>query len=310
MNNVLCEAIVALFREERFYAELITQMDRVESYSTDTLGVCIKGPVQLVYNPDFFKSKSLNEQVALLKHECQHILNDHIGRSKELAPEVYDKKDKDVIDRVISTQKHKAINIACDCAINVGIPNIPKDSLFPSTFGLPDNHTMEWYLHNLKDNEKMKGVNEYDDHSIWSESEGSKEEMREKLKAAINKACTNARAAGSMSAEHELLVERFNFKPRDWRTDLRRFVANSMEIKLESSRKKRNRRYGITYPGFIKEEQLHIGVAIDTSGSVSDEALGQFMAEVGNISKYAKITIVQADSEVKSACTYDPKKKC
>ena len=111
-----------------------------------------------------------------------------------------------------------------------------------------------------------------------------------------------------MSAEDELLVDKLNYTPRNWRQDLRRFAARHLETKIESSKKKRNRRYGITVPGSVKEETLTIGVAIDTSGSVSDDALSQFMAEIHNISKYAVITVVEADSEIKNAYTYDPKK--
>jgi predicted metal-dependent peptidase len=111
-----------------------------------------------------------------------------------------------------------------------------------------------------------------------------------------------------MSANDELLVDRTNYKGKDWKADLKRFAARAIETTLQSSKKKRNRRYGIMYPGVIKEELLHIGVALDTSGSISEETLYQFMAEVANISKYATVTVVEADSEVKNAYLFDPKK--
>ena len=95
----------------------------------------------------------------------------------------------------------------------------------------------------------------------------------------------------------------------NWKQQLRRFVANSMEVKIESSRKKRNRRYGIKIPGYVKTEELHIGVAIDTSGSVSNEALSQFMKEIEQIAKYAKVTVVEADAEVKNSYVFKPKKE-
>lgn len=303
-NEMVTRSIIQLFKEEPFYAELVMQMDRFITTSLTTAGVCIKNKVQLHINPKFFASLTENERVAVLKHECQHILLDHIPRMKDMAPEVYAKK-QDGIDSLINGQKHKLLNVAADCAINPGIANMMDWGCFPKTFGLEDGKQVEWYVEKLKNNEQLKSLTEYDGHDLWSESEGDKEEIREKLKAAVNKA---AKRAGSLSSDLELLIDRLNYKPRDWKADLKRFAARSMEVKLSSSRKKRNRRYGVMYPGAVKEELLHIGVAIDTSGSVSDEALCQFMAEIGNLAKYATVTVVEADAEVKNAYTFDPKK--
>lgn len=308
MSNSLSSAIVRMFESERFYAELIIGMDRIISKRVPTAGVCIKGRVQLYVNPDFFDSLSPDEQVAILKHECQHILNDHISRSKTLAPEVYNGEKKDAIDNMISGMKHKRINIAADLSINSGITHLPEGAMQAELFKLERGETLEWYLENLKDNKELEKMSEFDEHSLWAESEGSKEELREKLKQHINKAAQNARGAGRLTAEEEMLVDKLNYKARDWKGDLRNFAARNLETMLESSKKKRNRRYGILYPGHVKVETLHIGVAIDTSGSISDEALNQFFAEIGNIAKYAKVTVVEADSEVKASYIYDPRK--
>ncbi len=310
MEDLLTKAIIKLFDTERFYAEVVVAMDRIISNKVPTAGVCIKDKIQLYVNPEFFSKLSVNEQVAILKHECQHILNDHIARAKEIAPEVYAKTgDKDVVDALINGDKHMLLNVAADCAINSGIADLPDFACTPEKFELAKGQTMEWYLENLKNNKKAKNITEFDEHSLWSESEGSKEELKEKLRQHVNRAAQNTRAAGRMTADNELLVDKVNYKARDWKGDLRRFVARNLTTSLESSKKKRNRRYGITIPGYVKNEELHIGVAIDTSGSISDEQLNQFMAEIGNIAKYALVTVVEADSEVKNSYVYDPKKQ-
>lgn len=307
-SDLLSRTIISLYKQERFYAEILLQMDRVISKKVPTAGVCIKDKIILYVNPDFFSSLTELERVAILKHECQHILNNHIDRAKEMSPDIY-AKTGDVIDDIINSQKHKVINIAMDCSINPGIPDMPEGGMLPSLFKLKDGETMEWYTNQLKNNKKLTEITKFDDHSIWSESEGEKEELKEKIKKVINKAAQNTRNCGSMSADDELLVDRLNYKPRDWKSDLKRFAARALETTLRSSRKKRNRRYGVLFPGSVKEELLHIGVALDTSGSVSDDALCQFMAEVGNIAKYATVTVVEADTEVKNSYIFNPKKK-
>lgn len=309
VSESLQQAIVSLFNSERFYAEIILQMDRIISNRVPTMGVCIKEKVQLYVNPEFFMGLTLKERVALLKHECGHILHDHIPRFKTIAPDIYDGKDNKVEDAIINDMKHRSMNVAADCALNCNIPNLPKDAVTPDHFKLKNGETFEWYFENLKKNEQVKHYNEIDDHNIWGDSEGSKEIVKEKLRQAVEKAAQQTRGAGRMTSDDELLVSRLNHKSKDWRSVLRQFAARTLVMNLESSRKKRNRRYGITIPGNVKVEQLRIGVAIDTSGSVSDQALCQFMAEIANIAKYATVEVVEADSEVKVSYIFDPKKQ-
>lgn len=307
-SDIISQAIVKLFESERFYAEIISQMTRIVSKRVPTAGVCIKDRIELHINPDFFEKISPTERVAVLKHECEHILRDHVGRAKELAPDVYQKDSNDV-DRLMNKMKHQSLNIAADCAINGALKGLSEDCIFPKDFGLPDGQTFEWYHNALKDNDKAKEFMDFDDHSLWAESESDKEILKEKIRQAIEKAAQKTRATGKMTAEDELLVSTLLHKPKDWKADLKRFAAKNIEALTESSRKKRNRRYGIQYPGIVKLERLHIGVAIDTSGSISDEALTQFMTEIGNIAKYAMITVVEVDAEIKNSYVFDPKKQ-
>ena len=308
MRDELSQAIVRLYEQERFYAELLLQMDRIITKNIPTAGVCIKNRIQLHVNPEFFSKLAPEAQVAVLKHECQHILNNHIGRAKEIDQTIYDTSNKDAADALINTMKHQVINIAADCSINPGIPDIIENGVFPKNFGLPDGETLEFYVEKLKNNEQLKDMTGFDGHELWAESEGDREILKEKIRQAVNGAAKKTREAGKLSADQSILIDRLNYKARDWKSDLKRFAARAMETRLVQSKKKRNRRYGIMYPGAVKEETLHIGVALDTSGSVSDAALGQFMAEVANISKYTLVTVVEADSEVKNSYVFDPKK--
>lgn len=308
-DDAVSQAIVKLFDTEWFYAELTASMRRVIGDRVPIAGVCIKDSIELHINPKTFNDLPLTERVAIIKHECEHILRDHIGRSKEIAPEVYIDAKVDDAASIINQMKHQSINIAADCAINGGIPGLPVDSVFPETFKLPDGNTMEWYLNALKDNEEAKKFMNFDDHPLWAESDSDNEALREKVRQAIKEAATRTRNAGRMTYNDELLVSKFLDASVSWQAQLKRFAAKNTEVLLDTSKKKRNRRYGIMYPGSVKKELLHLGVAIDTSGSVSDEALVQFLSEINKISKYAKITVVEADSEIKNSYEFNPRKQ-
>lgn len=303
--NLVSETVVALLEEERFYAELILGMTRVMSKEVPIVGVCIRSNIELHINPDTFGKLPLAERIGVLRHECEHIFRDHIARAKQICPEIKDSKNID--PRTYG--KFMRFNVAADMAINCMIPDIPKEGVFPKDFDLPNGETMEWYFDKLQDNKKANESFAFDSHELWHKSEGTEEIVKEKIRQAVNQAANKARSAGRLSAEHELLIAQLNKSKVDWRSELRRFVANTIETVRTSSRKKRNRRYGILIPGDVKEEVLHLGVAMDTSGSMSDAAITQIMSELHKMSKYAKISVVEADSEIKNAYLFDPKKK-
>jgi predicted metal-dependent peptidase len=306
-DNIIAQTIVQLFESERFYAELISNMTRIYNKNIPIAGVCIRDKIELHINLENFEKLTVIERVAVLKHECEHILRNHIARSKELMPEVY-KKNNDIADSIINNVKHRSLNVAADCAINGLLPNLPEGAVFPKLFELPDGEIMEWYAEQLKNNDKMNEINGIDNHELWADSDDDKEILKEKIKQHVNKAAEKTRAAGMMTHEDELKVSHFNKNLIDWKAQLNRFIAKTIESIIESSRKKRNRRYGISFPGDVKIERLRLGIAIDTSGSISDMALIQFMSEINKISQYSDVTVIEADSEIKNVYKYDPRK--
>ena len=125
----------------------------------------------------------------------------------------------------------------------------------------------------------------------------------------MNKAKDGA-GAGNVPGDMAILIEELNKSVVSWRSVLQRFVAKQVEVNIDSSRKRRSRRYGLIHPGTIKDPTLRLGIAVDTSGSVSDAYLTQFMSEVKKISELGiDIFFVQADMKVTSAEEYNPRKK-
>lgn len=314
-KDAISQAIIYLFEKEMFYAEIIASMRRFNTPSIKTAGVCIKDDIELHINNDWFETLPVEQRAGVLKHECEHILRDHIVRLKEIAPDVYTKTD-DVAQNIINQMKHRSLNVAADYAVNSNINpnNLPDFVCYAKQANLPNGETVEWYHDKIKnqDQRPQKGKGHPEDsegdgqdgfpsHSLWGESEGSKEILKEKIKQVLNKAAEKTRAAGRMTSEQELLLSKLNAHTVNWKQQLARFCARAIESKIESSKKKRNRRYGIIHPGAVKIEELHIGVAADSSGSVSNEAYTQFLSEIENVAKYAKVTFVDADCEVKAA---------
>lgn len=331
MNKPLEEAIISLLLNYRFYGELVQLMNKVFTKEVPIAGVSVTNKINLYINPATFNQLSLDVRVGVLLHEIKHVTEFHMDRSKKVAKSF-----------------NKALNVAADRAINEWIHVVTKNKkliasvpdgfvlnidgkdedikpvtkknfqdMYPDKAVL-DNETMEYYYQFLKDNAKKgeNGENDFegdmdlmDDHSKWEESNDSSEATKEVVRNSLNKA-QRAAGAGNTPGDMSQLIEELNKATVNWRSVLQRFVARCVESTIDSSRKKISRRFGIIHPGTIREPVLKLGIAVDTSGSVSDAYLKQFFSEMKKINEQGiEIFLVQADMQVTSAKKYNPKEK-
>ncbi len=133
-------AVMALLKKNPFYGIFIQKLRRVITDEVPTLGVGGVGDdIVLFVNPYFWNhfEQRLLHQIALLKHECHHLIHEHLFR----------RGDRD----------EKIWNVAADMAINPKIPNLPDGGCYPADFNLPDGMTAEWYYDNLPKNASRSG---------------------------------------------------------------------------------------------------------------------------------------------------------
>ena len=181
--------------------------------------------------------------------------------------------------------------------------------------GVKNRENMEYYYEILKqeqeknDGGKVQVGIVIDDHSAWHENEGTDEQVKALLKDVVNKAYESSKEAGNIHADMLKAIHDLNHVPRDWRSDIQKFVSRAMEVLIESTRKKRNRRYGILHPGTKVYPQLHLTIINDESGSVGDIEQAQFHAEMCRIHELGvKLTVVNCDVKVNKVYEFDPKK--
>ncbi len=95
----------------------------------------------------------------------------------------------------------------------------------------------------------------------------------------------------------------------DWKGYIRRFTGTSTRIFTKKLRRKQSKRYEGN-PGLKIKMKQHMLLAIDTSGSVSDDEVREFMSEIHHIYKTGvDVTIVQCDTAIKSIEPYKGKHK-
>lgn len=203
------------------------------------------------------------------------------------------------------------------------------DELKKKKPGVLKEQSLEYYYEFLKEEqEKQKqkgdkgqgqgqgqpggGPMTLDDHGAWHEGTLNEDQITQKVKDIVNKAAeqTSAKDMGNLPGGIQQAIHNLNHVPKDWRQDIQRFVARATEILIESTKKKRNRRYGIIYPGYKIIPKLHVAIGLDTSGSVGDEELSQFHSEIVRLHNMGiDLTIIECDAQVNGVYKFDPKKE-
>ena len=322
LNDDLGRVSKEIMLKEPFYGLFLMMLNKKWDKKVETAGVSTDGLNYFIYiNPDFWMSLPRNKKIGLLKHELKHIAFFHLTD--------------------FGHQTNKTIsNIAMDLHINqMEEPdNLPEGGMLLSSF--PDLNLKEYQGSNYYYDELMKhskssgsvqmciqadanGEGEVDtgdgkvklpNHDTWNETEigeANKRLIETQLKGIINEVAEATRKSrGTIPGEFAALLEKINVVEEakfNWKGYLRRFAGGSTKYYTKKSRRKLSRRFPEN-PGIKIKQHKHILVGIDTSGSVSNNELKEFLNEIYHINKTgSEVTILQCDTVVRSIKKFNPR---
>lgn len=90
----------------------------------------------------------------------------------------------------------------------------------------------------------------------------------------------------------------------DWRRAVKIFANSSTRTRIRGTNRKQSRRYG-TFPGIKIQRMSCLAIGVDTSGSVSDDALSTFFSEIHSIWKHgAEVHVIECDAAVQRVYQY------
>ena len=322
-QDSLAKVSKELMLKEPFYGLLILSLNKVWDKRVPTAGVSKNGVnFQLTINEDFWNTLSDNHKRGLLKHELLHIGFFHIQCQDEF-------------------QNKRVANIAMDIEINqyIDADDLPEGGCTLESFSEynlpPKAGCREYYkllMQAMEEEQQsgsggkisdMAGMGEGEahgdgtinpDHGTWKDFEDLSEAEKKLLEsqtAHILKEIAEAveKSRGTIPGEFQGIIERLRHvePPKfDWRSYVRRFAGGSNEIFTKKLRRKDNRRFEEN-PGLKIKNKRHLLVAIDTSGSVSDKEVKEFLNEIHHIHKTgSEVTVLQCDTTIRSIEKFKP----
>lgn len=268
------------------------------------------------YGEAFINSITLPELRAVKVHEGLHKVFKHTVRGL-----AYWKKNP------------RLANIAADYVVNDVIKNL-KDQAFIS---LPDDALYDPQFHGwsfpevyrfLEDEEeqckrKGKGNGEttgkgegrgdpLDEHDMSNAEEMSEEEMQEYVEQVNEAIHQGGLLAGRFGQKLPRSVTDSLLPQVDWTNALREFISSIAQGNDEHTYRKFDKRMildDIIQPGVMSEKVGDIIVAIDTSGSISNEMLSEFAAELHSICESVSpdaLRVIWWDDKVRSEQVFTP----
>ena len=268
----------------------------------DKITACTNGRDEK-YGREFVDSLNDAEFRFLMLHECYHKMYRHLTTWQHLNEIDHDRANR-ACDYVIN---HKLVHSE---AGKCGWIKMPKGGCFDEQYAnMNAKEVFDLLQSQDQDDGRGQGTG-FDDHD-WEGAQELSEEEQEKLAKEIDEAVRQgAVMAGKVgSGGNRDLTELLEPK-KDWRELLREYVKTTCSGKDYSTWRKPNRRYvgmDMLMPSAISEAMGEIVVAIDTSGSIGQRELNNFLGEIKGICeqvKPSKVHVMYWDTAVCRTETY------
>lgn len=298
LNTRLSKAKISLILEHPFVGTIAMGMPFVIDDTLDPPTAMTNGE-EVRFHPDFCASLTQPELLFLVAHEIMHPMLEHTLRRGARDAYRWNCAADYVINKLLIDEK---------------IGTMPSVGLHDPAIYASGGGTAEGIYDKLPANPPGAGKGKGPlDNCTEADDGKSQSEQEAEWKVKIAQAAQAARMVGKLSAGMSRLVQDM-LKPKvDWREVLRRFVTRA---KVEDRTWARpNRRFasqGMYLPSISGEQMGELAIAVDCSGSISNEVLAQFAAEILAIQQDmspSRIHVLYFDSSVSHVESYAPDDK-
>ncbi len=296
---------------DNFYGYFLFQMGKEIRFDlASPTGVNFKKAKYVIYfNPLIFLALTPQQMESTIKHEILHVVSLHLMRAKDFQG-MYSKL---------------ALNLAMDIVVNTYLQPLPPDAaslervnLQYSLYLLPFE-TFEYYAEEIQKalDERYKKSDRVDfssrsqeffktefdplvTHDLWEESDELDEQTMSRFTEKYIDTAHKGKAANYLESMIEALKNSIHELP--WNLYLKKMMGTvACEQRKTTTRRNRRQPERLDLPGRLRNYRAKIFIALDISGSISDDEFKQAMKEVLQIVQVYRhdITIIECDDEIR-----------
>lgn len=293
IEDKLIIARIGLLMKAHFLGDMAVRLKFVRD---DNIQTAATDGRKFYYNLEFIDALSEKELIFLFGHEVLHNVFEHHFRREGRHPKLWNV----AVDYAVN-------QILVDNSIGTLITTVPV-LLDQKYKGMCGEEIYDLLLEEYKDQIKGGGSGNgngsldelvdkiLDEHLEDLESTGKElsEEEKASIRSGIRQAMLEAaQTAGNVPAGVERLITSLTEPKINWRDELRQDMQSTIKSDYSFYRpNKKAMQHGFTLPGMQRDQALDICVAIDMSGSITDEIGGCMLSEIqGIMSQYNDYTI-------------------
>lgn len=288
LNSILLNLLL----RKPYYGYIATQLKIEENAAIDDLKVLVGPTIRLLYNKNWLESLSESQAYGVIIHEILHLIFLHCT--------LYEGK------------KESLWNLACDLAVNEHIDQsmLPDDYITVQRinsklcFQLEDKKTAEYYYTRLLQYEsrldfslkqgksilKLPGEDEFTITSL--EKPETSDINLNAAKTSIEEITREAAKEGEIPGAIRTYIEEvYGHVEVDWRNVLKKYISGKGYMRQKKTMKRLSKRFDDT-PGNIRTKGLNALIAVDESGSISDDDILTFYTELKLIKRLTKCQLM------------------
>lgn len=274
----LTRARISLLLQQPFWGTLATRL--ILKDATDEPGnwcpTAATDGRYFYYNRNFISKLTKPETIFLVAHEVEHCVYDHMSRRGSRKPKMWNA----AADFVINYELHEH---------NIGKLPDPKTSGVTACFDAKYKGMFAEEVYELLLKDPNQNFPEFDIHLEPGDGKGEPmtEEERRVLSDEIRNAvmqASKAAGAGNTPAGVRRMLKDLTEPQMDWREILNMKIQSMIKSDFTWSRCSRKAQSsGIYLPGMKEDVKVKAAVAIDCSGSMSEDMLRDLLSETKGI---------------------------
>jgi|TARA_B110000908_G_C10254723_1_gene454581 predicted metal-dependent peptidase len=288
-ENKLIQARVRMLMRHPFFGQLALRLKLVEA--DDWCPTAAVDGRNFYYNSEFVNKLDPDEVVFLVGHELGHCIFEHFLRREDRQPKLWNMAGDYVINYILKRERIGAVITKVQILLDNKYADWTTEDVYDDILksGMAPKETLDVHLDlggEGNDGKNGQGPGDKGGKGKGNPNPLSSEErkkLQDELKEAMIQAAQGA-GAGNVPQEIQRMINTLTEPKMNWRQYIRTSIESNLKFDYTFMRPNRKGWHtGAILPGMNNDQMIDIALGIDTSGSIDQRMLTDFVSEVAGI---------------------------
>ena len=310
VREKLVTARVGLLLKASFFGNLATRLKLINA--DEWCGTAATDGRHFYYNSRFVEMLRPKELEFLFGHEVLHCVYDHFGRRGDRDPQIWNIANDFCVNADLKKHNVGELITSVPCLYDKKYEGMSSEEVYDDLMENAQKISLQDLIDKMID-EHLDGEGDGDGDEEGkgrpklSESERAK--IRDEIKEAMLAAASATQDAGNIPAGVKRMIQDLTEPKMNWRELLRMQLESTIKSDFTWMRaSRRGWHMDAVMPGMKTDPMIDIAVAIDTSGSIGEAMLKDFLGEIQGIMDSFpayRIHVVSFDTDTYNPAQYD-----